>query len=682
MNLSKTQLLVACAASTFITSAAQAQVALPAITLRGGGASSVADIVPRTLNCVGRPGSGLNQVGTNAGSLSTVAPGNYAPTTPTSTNPAVNCSSSYEIQPSFEGKYISTGSGTGRKMWYKFQTANDLTGASGKKNPFNANTANASEWANLHFAFSDGAITTTELGSYNSTANNSSNGAGAAIQVPFFVLPVAVAYNPVYGIKGSATELTFNVKVPATINGVTAGGLKLSRSAYCKIFNGEITNWNHSALKVLNGNTSLHDATDDTLSRWTAEGAPIRLVGRADKSGTTDIFTRALAAQCTGQVTTNKFTAAAEYLPYATGGSINISALQSTSEYKPSPTAGTVFSGTTQSLNGFVYDYVNDKLCLYNELTNSACTGTLTAQSLTGDGLFMVADTSAGVAEAIEKNDTDSNTAVLSAVNNTIKLNGKVGYLGADWVKPATGRTLYAAALQKAATSTYVMPSAANAAAAFGTALLPPQTTATSGAYNANDTREVGATDPMAIISGSNVATPLVRSNPQHWAAAIYNPNVSTTLANPSTGYPITGATYLLTYTCFKPTNSAVPGNNPARFAVANYMGLLLGKVIKDSLNAAVSADTFKGTTTASLGIVPAGNIAQPSPAWQNAIAETFLKKSTQSSTPTGGTAETLGSKNLWIQDAFPTTAKDVDSIAQPTTDQKSNPGCDASKGA
>jgi hypothetical protein len=127
MNLSKTQLLVACAASTFITSAAQAQVALPAITLRGGGASSVAEIVPRTLNCVGRPGSGLNQVGTNAGTLSTVAPGNYAPTTPSSTNPEVDCSSSYEIQPSFEGKYISIGYSYWIQLFTPNTTSNNTT---------------------------------------------------------------------------------------------------------------------------------------------------------------------------------------------------------------------------------------------------------------------------------------------------------------------------------------------------------------------------------------------------------------------------------------------------------------------------------------------------------------------------------------------------------------------------
>jgi hypothetical protein len=687
MNLSKTQLLVACAASTFIASAAQAQVLMPSVELRGGGATSVGDIVPRTMNCIGRPSAGLNQYGTNSGSLSTIAPGLYSPTTPSATNPVVDCSSSFEIQPNFEGKYIGTGSGTGRSMWRTFSTAN-LNGTAGNINPFSGGSGNPSGWTNLQFAFSDGAISTTELGSYNNTANNSTNKAGAAIQIPFFVLPVAVAYSPVYGLKG-ATELTFNVKTPGIINGVTAGGLKLSRSAYCKIFNGEITNWNDAALKTLNSNISLHDATDDTLSRWTAEGAPIRLVGRADNSGTTDIFTRALAAQCTGLVTTNKFTKNAANLPFVpTGGGIDIRKLLGSSEYNPlgqtSTGSAASYGGAFQSLSGFVWDKVGKKLCKYNELDagTNQCTGTLSSQGLTGDGLFLVADGSSGVAEAILTNDAATNTGIASAIDNTILLNGKVGYIGADWIVPVTGRSLFAAALQTGVTTAYVMPSATNASAAFGTALFPPQTTATSGAFNVNDTRTVGATNPLAIISGSNVATPLVRSNPLHWAAAIYNPNITTSLAAPAAGYPITGATYLLTYTCFKPADPAVPGNNAGRFAVANYMGLLFGKVTKNSAGTALSANTFKGTGATSLGIVPGNNIAQPPAGWQTAITETFLKKSTQSSTPTGGgAAVVLGTQNLWIQDAAPSTASDVDGLVQ-ATDQNSNPGCDATTGA
>ena len=687
MKLSKTHLLAACAVSTFTASAAQAQVLMPQVELRGGGASSVADIVPRSMNCVGRPGSGLNQLGDNTGALKTIATGLYSPTTPSATDPVVDCSGSYEIQPSFEAKYISTGSGTGRSMWYKFTTSN-LDGTTGKINPFGT-------WTNLQFAFSDSAISVTELGSYNNSASTAASafngGAGAAVQVPFFVLPVAVAYNPVYGLKG-ATELKFNVKVPGTINGVVAGGLRLNRAAYCKIFNGDIKNWNDAALKVLNSNVSLADPSDTT--RFASEGVPIRLVGRADNSGTTDIFTRALATQCSGLTTTTlKFTKNAANLPYVTGGSIDISKLLSTSELNPGGlkadgTAGASYAGAFQSLSGFVWDKVGKKLCLYSELTSSLCTGTLTGQGLAADGLFLVADGSSGVAEAILKNDAATNTSVVSAVDNTILLNGKVGYIGADWIVPVTGRSLFAAALQKGTTTSYLMPSAINAAAAFGTGLLPPQTKASSGAFDTTDDRTVGASNPLAIISGTNLATPLVRSNPLHWAAAIYNPNITNNLAAPLAGYPITGATYLLTYTCFKPASPGLDGSgnpipafdglNQKRFAIANYMGLMIGKVTKDSLNHAISANTFKGTGATSLGIIPGNNIAQPSAAWQTATYETFLKKSTQVS-PTSATV--LGSLNLWIQDAAPSTTSDVDNTVQ-ATDQKSNPGCDATKGA
>jgi hypothetical protein len=684
MKLStKTILFTATSLSVLAANSAQAQVALPTIELRGGGASSVAEIHPRVANCMGRPGAGLNQVGSNDGSLKTITPGLYSPSTTSASNPAFDCSTQ-QVQPNTQAKYVSTGSGTGRTMWRGFQTATSLDGTANKINPFTGGAGVASTWPNLQYAYSDSGISTSDLSTYNSTANSATNGAGAAIQFPAWVLPVAVAYNPAYGVKNTGAgnvNLKFNVKTPVSINGVVAGGLKLDKAAYCKIFNGEITNWNDVSLKTLNSNTALFDPTNDSLSRWTSEGAPIRLVGRADGSGTTDIFTRALAAQCVGKVaTTLKFTSHAQALPYDNTSTIDIRRLQGSSPYFPGA-ASSGFAGTTQSLGGLVYDRVSHQICNWDETNASkqcdiAVKGTIT--SAPTPGLFMLADTSAGVNEAI--NGGGSNSFIASTTAG-ISLNGALGYIGADWVVASPGRTLFSAALQKGTTTAYLLPSAINASAAFGTAL-PPQTTAATGAYDTTDARTLGAVDPSKPISdpatNNGASVPVDRGNPLHWYSVLYNPNVSTagTLADPAGGYPITGATVMLTYTCFKPEAGAVTTNNAKRFAIVELVQLAFGKITKTSTNATISSNTFKGTAPTALGILAQSNIALPSTGWITAINETFFKKSTQAS---GG--NTLGARNLWIQDANPTTASDVDNIVQ-STDSHSNPGCDPTKGA
>lgn len=683
MKLSRFYMIAACAGTALSSIPAYANVPLPTVELRGAGASTVAEIVPRIGNCIGRPAAGQNLLGSNDGSLTSIAPGAFNPTTPTAANPALDCATQ-EIQPNTELKYLSVGSGAGRAYWRSFSTA-ALTGAPNAINPFAGGVGVPSGWQNVQFAYSEGPISTGDLATYNSTANSAVNKAGPAIQIPTLVVGIAIAYKPAYGVKQTGTgpvDLTFNVRSPQSINGVVAGGLRLSRSAYCKIFNGEITNWNDAALTALNSNTPLFNTANDSAARWTAEGAPIRLVGRADNSGGTDVFTRAMAAQCGGLVAVNKFVRAAAALPYAPGGTINIRTLLPASAYNPTNTSSTAFAGSVQSLGGLVYDRVSSQICMWDEVntTTRQCDisvkGTLT--NTPTPGLFMVADTSGGVAEAIEGG---GNNTLIATSDPTIRLNGKLGYIGADFVRPSPGRTLFAAALQRGTSTAYVMPSAANATAAFGTTVLPPQTTATSGAYNVADVRTVGAVDPLVAIANApnnGASVPMDRANPLHWAAALYNPNVpvTSTLASPVTGYPITGVAFMLTSTCFKPADPAVPGNNAKRFAMANMIQLQFGKITKNSLNGAVSANTFKGTGATALGIIPQSNVAVPSSAWVNAITETFLKRSTQSS---GGAQ--LGARNLWIQDGNPTTALDVDGIAQ-ATDQKSNPVCDATAGA
>ncbi|GAA0528262.1 ABC-type phosphate transport system substrate-binding protein [Rhizomicrobium palustre] len=101
---------------------------------------------------------------------------------------------------------------------------------------------------------------------------------GALIQLPFSIDPVAVSYNA-SGLNIATSD----------------SKLHLDKSAYCKIFNHIITDWQNAELTALNNGTPL-----------VSSSTPIQLVGRSDGSGTTSILTRHLANVCSG-VTGNKF---------------------------------------------------------------------------------------------------------------------------------------------------------------------------------------------------------------------------------------------------------------------------------------------------------------------------------------------------------------------------------------
>ncbi|MBL7396089.1 hypothetical protein INQ29_24980, partial [Escherichia coli] len=80
-------------------------------------------------------------------------------------------------------------------------------------------------------------------------------------------------------------------------------------------------------------------------------------------------------------------------------------------------------------------------------------------------GLFLVADGSGRVASAIK-----FAPDYVSPSDPTVKLNGKIGYIGADFIdgSPSAPGGLHAAALKNATTNQGHMPSAANATTAFG----------------------------------------------------------------------------------------------------------------------------------------------------------------------------------------------------------------------
>jgi len=593
----KSTLLAATVCVVAVASPVQAQVALSAPAddangaLRGAGASSVQNVVVRNFNCIG-PDKQLAKSSSTT-NLSDVSAGLYAGGG-TAATPALDCSSeNNNIQPNIAGKYVSTGSGFGRTMWKEF--ADDFDGGSGPSattgvhNPFGQTSQ--TRWPHLQFAYSDAGLSQAELTSYNTNAAPS---AGAAISFPLFVLPVAIAYSPIYGTNAAGRSMVFN----AQGKGISSqAALQLSKSDYCGIFNGAIKNWNHPDLKASNKGKALFDPVNDTAARWTASGVPIRLVGRLDKSGTTDVFTRHLAAVCNnvtnnGVALTNKYLRNAETLPYSAVGSVNadFTGVRSDSNYFPT-VASSKLAGTTNMISG---DYWTG-----SQIVNlGGGTPTSMPTSNVGSGLYLIADGGGKVASAI----VSAPDYTLGAVT----LNGKIGYISADFVSPSPDAPggLNAASLQIGGTgTTYAAPSPKNALAAF--TQLPPETNS-SGAYTAGtDTRQVTQlTGPKANAT---------RANPLAWFEVLYadaNP-----LSAPSAGYPIVGATQFFGYTCYTSTN---------RQAIGNHLGLILGQIAKNSANTAVSKAAFGGLT-ANPGIIVQGNIAVVPTTWATAITKTFL---------------------------------------------------------
>lgn len=551
-----------------------------AAQIQGNGASSVSAVLNQEQNCFGNVPN--KPLGFNDGTTQTLPDHNYVPVSPTTGNPAYNCAVK-TVQDNVTALYISTGSGGGKNSW-KNKNTSGIT-----SNPFTF-VANPSGGTNVHYAFSDSPISSSDLTTYNTTAAPTT---GAAIQIPMFVTPIAVAYSPLYGKLNDGTSvvpLNLNLKFPRA-NGT--GGLRLKKTTYCGIFNGTITNWNHPALQADNGGQSLMDPLDSP-SRWSTTGVPIVLVGRFDNSGTTNIFTRALAGQCTSG-------------DFVTGGADQL----------PAARKGTA---------------------VYGQQTGVLVSGTETA------GKFGLVPGSDGVATTVGLAIPNPTTA------GQVNLNGRIGYVGADWVAPSTisGSNLHSADLQSGTTTTFAAPTAAKAIAAFK-GILPPQS-ATTGKYT-----------PASTALGQ---MPGVRTDPLAWAfpATITFPGgAPNPLANPKAGYPITGTTNMLAYTCYA---------SPAvRNAIQGFASFHLGKVtVSDDLTkvpAALVSSSALGTDGLPLGILPKNGIAALPGPFITAIVETFLTKVTTGNNP--------GALNLWIQDKQQTKSTVVTSA---------NPTCTAGVGA
>ncbi|MFM9937848.1 MAG: substrate-binding domain-containing protein [Novosphingobium sp.] len=647
-NHLKSSLLAATAAVFASATPAHAQLVYPAADLHGIGATSVQDMWPREANCTGgfkfATGATVNSYTVNANN--TVSPRNLGNAAYAGADGAFDCALK-SVQPNLTVKYIGIGSGSGRGAVvatnaYTAYQASGIKQPDGTTSPpANPNAAifgsDVSTWTAAHYALSDSPMSSGNVTSFGTNKPT----AGKLIQIPLYVLPVAVAYNREYAYKNTGTllapvkgtGLVFNVtgEPTATVNSVPAtpiGGLRLSKVAYCGIFNGNITNWNDARIAATNWQVdakgapviskttkkpilvALWDQANDNAARWNSEGAPVRLVGRLDKSGTTDIFSRHLANACTDSLggVTNRFSAASESLPFDPSGAIDMREFRGDTNYFPGSAAAN-FAGSSQSLNGIAYKDAT------NGFVPSAVNPTLTegvvvsATGTRGSGRFIVASGGGNVITAVNSSSVNTPGALIKGAGaeasaDALLFNGKIGYISADQVMPAVGAVTASARLEVGATfangtgkkPSFVLANAITAQAAFGKTVLPPESLA-NGKYSAGST---GA---------------IVRSNPLDWYNALYGAGSS--LANPSVGYPMTGTTQFVTGTCF--------ANPDTRNAVTTFLTSALGKTLVDSKNAKLSKNLYTGIKTGLQGIRTQYNIAPMNKTWTTAIYNTFL---------------------------------------------------------
>lgn len=431
--------------------------------------------------------------------------------------PAFDCAAQI-VTPDSTIDYISTGSGTGIKAFFSHDPnqIGDTQVAAGTQ-----------LYPTINYGISETSIGAAEVAIYNNGGTNSTVGVtvvapgvtpgagqyqnpkqsyGALVQFPLLVAPVAIAFDPVYKkvrqADGSIKEYSFHLNY-ARADG--SGGLHLNTDVMCKIFNGQITNWNDPAIKSLNAGKSLKDPTDPSTF-----SVPLQIVGRQDSSGTTSLFTRYISNICDGKAG-NSYANATSRIP------------GTYTDASGAPQSTTIATGGSD-LAGVVY--------LKASATNAAPAG----ETL---GAFTLADGNDGVAKYV-----DFSLEPAAAAGSTL-LQGRIGYMGADYALPYavnTGTNTYdliTADLMNAS-GYYRAPTPYAADRAFRD-LAPPQSDA-SGGYSAG--------------TGTKL-----RANPQDWVEAA---NKSSPLANPANylAYPIVGTANILLYTCYRTsTNRATLSN-------------------------------------------------------------------------------------------------------------------------
>ncbi|MEH2009845.1 substrate-binding domain-containing protein [Nostoc sp.] len=144
----------------------------------------------------------------------------------------------------------------------KLQLTYDAVGSGAGLKAFFAQTPTAGIPKPITFADSDDPVAGTEK----------VTGGRGYVQVPLVGVGITLAFN------------TKGLTVPAA-------GLKLSRASYCGILNGSITNWSNKSISADNGGQI-------------ALNVPIKVVRRADSSGSTFILSSHLNTACKPAATT------------------------------------------------------------------------------------------------------------------------------------------------------------------------------------------------------------------------------------------------------------------------------------------------------------------------------------------------------------------------------------------
>ena len=510
-----------------------------------------------------------------------------------------NCATTH-VNANFQLNYINTGSGNGQLAIMTHDVTDDIGVTTEAGAP-----ATTLQYTSVQYGMGDYGIGQPDVAAFTSggplsqkdgdnnvvtiPAGGNAGKYGNFVQYPISIDAVALAYPPSYGLYtnagGTTISLSFNVKKK---NGDGSGGLLLDMPTVCAIMNGKITNWNDPALKALNGALALYDVNDP--HKGAGWSVPIQLVGRADGSGTTSLFYRALAAQCgQGSVT---------YIEY-----------------------------------GDNYTYTNAFLPAGSHKLPGGVIGA-------GAGQFLTFTGSSGVAAEL-------GSTIPTPAPGNVNYFGPLGYLGTDYVLPAvasTGQNTYNLHVANIAANPAwtpskptavpvgIEPTHTSALAAFGAglnALLPPQSNS-SGQY----------------VAAGGASSHGLRAQAQDWAEPtsttvtyINDPadggatqTINTPLADPDhniTGvtkaYPIVGTTNAFLNTCYD--GSPVAG---AVLALFRYFE-----------NNALVTSAVKTTP----GVLVSAGLSPLPKSWLTASTDTFL-------TPVTTGAYATNALNLYLLQA------------------------------
>ncbi len=319
MKAFKTILLTGAASLAALSSISAASAAV----INGGGASLPAPYWRQATDCFGDKTDLQTR---NAAATQTIA--DYVPTTVLTTpanNPLFSCATT---QPALgvgnTYNYVSTGSGRGIGGVFSNSSAawTAYPGTQHTSVQYGLSETAVNNANRLYYDTGTLPGGATYSGSQGTPPVGGTKALGGAlIQFPLLIAPVTIAFDPQY-TDGNGVTRTLNIKTSAAR--AASGGLKLDQAAYCAIFgaplNGAlpITDLNDARLTALNSLTGTGGVSLKNPADTTPFSQPIQLVGRADGSGTSTLWTRHLSAVCGTPVSaggTNPYLNATNILP-------------------------------------------------------------------------------------------------------------------------------------------------------------------------------------------------------------------------------------------------------------------------------------------------------------------------------------------------------------------------------